>query len=69
MYAKGLAPRRIANTSNEERVPSPGASWNRTDRGVNAKRQDGKWVSSCIHGDPTNGTGILNNVRYLGRIT
>ncbi len=69
MYAQGMAPRRIANTLNEERVPSPGATWNRTDRGENGKRQDGKWVSSCIHGDPTNGTGILNNVRYLGRIT
>jgi site-specific DNA recombinase len=68
MYAGGQSPRSIANTLNGEGVSSPGASWNRTDRGENGKRRDGKWVASCIHGDPTRGSGILNNPRYLGRI-
>jgi site-specific DNA recombinase len=68
MYADGMSPRSIANQLNTEGVPSPGATWNRVDRGENGKRRDGKWVASCIHGDPNRGTGMLNNPRYLGRI-
>jgi DNA invertase Pin-like site-specific DNA recombinase len=68
MYADGMSPRSIANQLNTEGVPSPGASWNRRDRGEHGKRRDGKWVASCIHGDPNRGTGMLNNPRYLGRI-
>ena len=68
MYADGMSPRSIANTLNSEGVLSPGASWKRTDRGENGKRRDGKWVASCIHGDPARGSGMLNNPRYLGRI-
>jgi site-specific DNA recombinase len=68
MYADGMSPRSIANKLNAEGVPSPGATWNRTDRGENGKRRDGKWVASCIHGDPNQGSGMLNNPRYLGRI-
>ena len=61
MYADGLSPRTIAATLNEEGVPSPGAKWNRSER-----RKDRKWLASAIHGDPTRGSGILNNRRYLG---
>jgi site-specific DNA recombinase len=61
MYADGLSPRTIAAKLNEEGVPSPGAKWNRSER-----RKDRKWLASAIHGDPTRGSGILNNRRYLG---
>jgi site-specific DNA recombinase len=46
LYADGMAPRSIAAKFNEEGVPSPGASWKRTER-----RTDGKWLASAIHGD------------------
>jgi site-specific DNA recombinase len=61
MYAAGSSPRSIAATFNAEGIPSPGASWKRT-----ARRQDGKWLASAIHGDANRGTGILNNRRYVG---
>jgi site-specific DNA recombinase len=63
MYADGASPRTIAATLNAEGVPSPGSSWQRKTR-----RKSG-WLASAIHGDPKRGTGILNNVRYVGRIT
>jgi site-specific DNA recombinase len=62
MYADGASPRSIAATLNEEGVPSPGSSWNRTQRRTRG------WLASAIHGDPNRGTGILNNPRYVGRI-
>ncbi len=68
LYADGLAPRRIASLLNAERIPSPGATWDRTDTGQNGKRRDRKWVSSAVHGEPARGTGILNNARYTGHI-
>jgi site-specific DNA recombinase len=61
MYANGTAPRAIAATLNQEGIPSPGATWNRTER-----RRDRKWLASAIHGDVNRGTGILNNRRYIG---
>lgn len=64
MYAEGMSPKAIAARLNEERVPSPGAAWNRT----GSKRRDGKWLASAIHGQPEKGTGILNNVKYIGRL-
>ncbi len=64
LYADGMAPRSIAALLNEEGIPSPGASWNRSER-----RTDGKWLASAIHGDVTRGTGILNNRRYIGVVT
>jgi site-specific DNA recombinase len=60
MYADGMSPRSIASTLNDEGIPSPGSTWNRTDR-----RKSG-WLASAIHGDVTRGTGILNNRRYVG---
>jgi len=64
LYADGMAPRAIAAKFNEEGIPSPGASWNRTER-----RTDGKWLASTLHGDVKRGTGMLNNRRYIGVIT
>ncbi len=67
LYAGGISSRAIAERLNCENIPSPGATWRRTDTGEHAKRR-GKWVSSAIHGDPKRGYGILNNERYLGRL-
>lgn len=67
MYADGMSPRSIAARLNAEGVPSPGASWHRSDTGPNGKRR-GKWVASAIHGDARRGSGILNNERYIGRM-
>jgi DNA invertase Pin-like site-specific DNA recombinase len=61
MYADGMSPRSIAAKLNEEGVPSPGSSWKRE------KRRKSKWLASAIWGDPKRGTGILNNVLYIGR--
>ena len=62
MYADGMSPRAIAELLNAERVPSPGSSWNRTER-----RSSG-WAMSGVAGDPKRGTGILNNELYIGRV-
>jgi site-specific DNA recombinase len=62
MYAHGAAPRAIAATLNEERVPSPGSGWNRITR-----RRAG-WVQSAIAGDARRAVGILNNELYIGRV-
>lgn len=63
LYAGGVSPRGIVDRLNREAVQSPGAKWNRT-----ARRHDGKWLASAIHGDPKRGTGILNNELYVGRM-
>jgi Recombinase/Recombinase zinc beta ribbon domain len=68
MYAGSLSPRSIAARLNAESIPSPGASWSRKLMGPNSKRRS-KWVASAIHGDVRRGSGILNNERYIGRIT
>lgn len=68
MYASGLSPRSIAARLNAGGVPSPGASWSRKSTGRNSKRRS-KWVASAIHGDVRRGSGILNNERYIGRMT
>ena len=62
MYADGMSPRAIAAELNQEGVPSPGASWNRTER-----RSKG-WMMSAIAGDRSRGVGILNNEIYRGRV-
>lgn len=62
MYASGMSPRAIAAELNQGGVPSPGASWNRTER-----RSKG-WMMSAIAGDRTRGIGILNNELYIGRV-
>ncbi len=64
LYASGVSPKNIAVLLNAEGVPSPGAVWNRTER-----RRDGQWLASTIHGDVNRGTGMLNNLRYIGVIT
>ena len=68
LYASGKTPRQIAQALNADHIPSPGAAYRRSDDGDNAKRRDGKWLASVIHGDVTRGTGILNNPRYVGRV-
>ncbi len=52
MFANGNSPMQIAARLNEEGVPSP---------------RGGTWARSAIHGDPKDGTGILNNALYDGR--
>ena len=52
-YAAGSSPRDIAAELNQLGVPSP---------------RGGTWCASAIHGDPTDGTGILCNTRYAGRL-
>ena len=59
-YAAGWSPLRIAVDLNARSVPSPGATWNRSNR------RKGKWVTSAIAGDKRKGTGILNNDAYRG---
>ena len=51
MFADGHSPLAIAKQLNEEGIPSP--------RGE-------MWARSAIHGDPQDGTGILNNSLYNG---
>jgi len=57
----GVSPSAIAAQLNNEGLRSPGANWNRT-----ARRRDGKWLASTIHGDVARGFGILNNDCYRG---
>lgn len=52
-YAAGSSPRDIAAELNHLGVPSP---------------RGGTWCASAIHGDPTDGTGLLCNPRYAGRL-
>ena len=53
MFADGMSPLKIAETLNEEGVPSPtGRQWHR----------------SAIHGDPKDLSGILNNPLYEGKV-
>ncbi|NBC22419.1 MAG: recombinase family protein, partial [Gammaproteobacteria bacterium] len=52
-YAKGISPRAIAKTLNDEGIPAPSGK---------------AWGSSTIHGNPKRGTGILNNELYIGRL-
>ena len=66
-YASGKSPRDIAAGLNADGIPSPGASWRRNGM-ARGKRSDGKWQSTAIHGHAARATGILNNVRYCGRV-
>lgn len=60
-YAEGHSPRWIADELNRRGVPSPGSTWKRLQRRCRG------WLASAIHGDPSKGTGILNNPLYMGR--
>ena len=51
-YADGWSPRAIARELNTRAIPSP---------------RGGKWQQTAIHGDPNEGTGILNNWLYMGQ--
>ncbi|RMF03735.1 MAG: recombinase family protein, partial [Alphaproteobacteria bacterium] len=53
-YARGIAPRKIAERLNREGVPSP---------------RGGLWNASTINGSRQRRNGILNNELYVGRIT
>lgn len=55
-YADGESARAIAAELNARGVPSPGATWNRTEGGRHAR-----WVVSALH-------EILTNERYVGRV-
>ena len=52
-YVAGSSPREIAAELNQLGIPSP---------------RGGTWCASAIHGDPNDGTGILCNPRYDGRL-
>jgi site-specific DNA recombinase len=52
-YAAGLSPKALAKRLNAERCPGPGGA---------------RWNPSTIHGNPSRGTGILNNELYIGRL-
>lgn len=52
-YAAGSSAREIAAELNQLGVASP---------------RGGTWCASAIHGDPNDGTGILCNPRYAGRV-
>ena len=52
-FVAGISPKAIARTLNAEGVSGP--------RRV-------AWSPSTIHGNPTRGTGILNNELYIGRL-
>ena len=53
-FADGHSPLTIAKELNETGIPSP---------------RGGMWARSAIHGDPRDGTGILNNSLYAGTLT
>jgi site-specific DNA recombinase len=65
--AAGWSGQRIARQLNEDRVPPPGAYWNRTDTGPNRKNTAGGWTHSAIVGDPKRGVGLLNNPLYRAK--
>ena len=52
-YASGRSPEVDRARLNREGVPGP---------------RGGQWSASTIHGNPTRGTGILNNELYVGRL-
>ena len=53
LFTNGWSPRAIAMKLNEQGTPSP---------------RGGKWLQSAIYGDKIEGTGILNNALYSGRV-
>src|SRR5207245_4839972 len=65
--AEGWSCVRIARELNGRGTAPPGATWRRSDRGVNRKNPSIGWTTSAIAGDPRKGTGVLNNALYIGR--
>ena len=62
LYAQGSSPRRIAALLNAEGVPAPAARW----RNRNGSRMT--WSASAICGNPKKGCGLLNQVKYAGKV-
>src|SRR5690606_32377298 len=52
-YVAGRSVQRIAHELNAARVPAP---------------RSGTWAASCIYGSSKQGTGLLNNELYIGRV-
>lgn len=52
-YVDGWSPQRIAAELNRDGVPAP---------------RSGTWAVSCIYGSSKQGTGLLNNELYIGRM-
>jgi len=61
-YASGMSPKKIADELNRRCIPSPGASWNRTQRRANG------WMHSALVGTRDRGSGILRNEIYVGKV-
>lgn len=55
-YAAGESLKAIASDLNRRGIPSPGASWRRTERA-----KHGRWLVSALH-------ALLQNERYVGRL-
>jgi site-specific DNA recombinase len=66
--AAGWSGQRIARQLNEDKVPPPGATWQRVNTGPNRKNTSQGWTHSAIVGDPKKGVGILNNPIYKGEV-
>lgn len=62
LYADGLSPKRIASELNRRGIPSPGSFWKRT------KRRTSGWMHTALVGTAAQGTGILRNEMYVGRV-
>ncbi len=60
-YAAGESAKTIAHDLNRRGVPSPGASWNRTDRVPG-------WSWTTICGATTKQDGFIRNSTYVGRV-
>lgn len=52
-YADGWSAQRIAHELNVRQVPAP---------------RSGSWAASCLYGSAKQGTGLLNNELYIGRV-
>ena len=53
-YASGASPRAIATRLNDDKIPAPSG---------------GEWNDTSIRGQVARGTGILNSMAYIGKIT
>jgi DNA invertase Pin-like site-specific DNA recombinase len=62
--AAGRSPRWIAGELNRLSVPAPGAAYKRKSRG----KLHGTWSASALHGVRKQGTGLLHNLLYIGRL-
>jgi hypothetical protein len=63
-YAEGRSPRWIAGELNRLGVLAPGAAYKRKSR----RKLHGTWSASALHGVRKQGTGLLHNPLYIGRL-